>query len=716
MRKLPPVVRSRGRSHMGEWCNVAFVKGTVREIAAALGTVLGEEGRAVVAAPPPRARPRSDAMQYGDGESAPVWGVALAPGADGWVVVRTAPGELLCERASDELGETRLAKLARALGSGAEAFQLNLYDGVAMVLLEANAKARTRACGYTLDEPTRWQSFELTEHETSFGLLAGVPPDARERIRDASSVDAAEGVCTIMGGDNVAFTLNGAVLDALICHRPVSGDGVQLMYFARAAPAAEARPPLAIEVRESVFSPETGPRDALTPAPWGGWPPQRRLHLLCGGGEAWITGSWISAPDARRGGALLDALARWLGVDAEAARGGASLLEPLFCTLEAERDAIMLHLGERERVTLRVRFERRARPARAAVDETDPALRERVVRLLGPALRDGVRARSRSRARWRKLAGASAPLVERWSRFTDEPVRVAYGAGFVGEKLVAGAWRGDRGVCLVADTPGEAAHDVVTFEGLVSALAPAPVGGIVAACVTRSTRLLPSPGIGSDDEAAIVLVDLAKRTTKTLVAKGVDPFTAIVWAPEGDALAVRLAREGASLTAVFELGREGAKPRFESLPGVEPVAWDARGLLLVARDYHTFGPPAYGRWSAGREAEPCEAEHTSPDGALRVALREDALVVRDASGAERSWRLGSKDGSLVGFHTGPIWPTARSIVVAADDPCLIDLDSGAIRLLAPAARAFAPCAASASGLRFAAFHREGNLVWGTKSD
>jgi hypothetical protein len=76
-----------------------------------------------------------DPMQYGKGEEVERWGVAGFLGAPGWVVLRTAPFELLTQGAPPLLSQL-VARLH------VPAFQYNVYDGDSHVLFEVDATGR----------------------------------------------------------------------------------------------------------------------------------------------------------------------------------------------------------------------------------------------------------------------------------------------------------------------------------------------------------------------------------------------------------------------------------------------------------------------------------------------------------------------------------------------------------------------------------------------
>ncbi len=689
---------------MGEWRNVAFVRGTVDGVAEALARTFEGEGRGLVPRPAPRRPGTLDPMQYGNGASAPIWEVALVPGEDGWVVVKTAPFELLCERRGedegDELTTPRLAALTRTLGT--EGFQLNLYDGVGLVLLEANAGGKVRVSGMADDE--HWHGVRLEGDEAQFTLLRDVPAAARRGLARVSAVDAMDRVCAALAGDNASATDN-RVNGALVQHAPLPIEGARVLTFARDTPGPSPQHPLAVELAE-ISWPPSAPRAKLTPERWGGWPAHRALRILLGGGEMRLVGGSLSAPDEARGAAFLEAFARWLGVTLPPAPGAPVILERVSASVESRRGRLDVRVGSSASATFRLVL---GEGGRATIAEVDTDARERLVRLLAPALRDGLRSGRRAKV----APSETQPVVPHWTPFTDEPV-YASGAGFAGETLVAGAWRGHRGVVLARGPEDDACRDLTTVpEGLVAAFAVSPRGDLAAACVTRAAEERNAPGIGGDDEASLLLVDLRTGAKSVLVPDGVDPFTTIMWAPEGDALAYAV-RDGRGRVVVCDVthGPRRSRPRFESVEGADMLAWDEDGLLLAVRGRDWFAPPTHLRWTGGREAEPCEVWHASPDGDRRVALREGELVVRARGAEDQRMPLSNKDLSLLASKQGPLWIGPTRVVLRGDAPRVVALDTGEVTPFAPRARDLVPIARSASGQRFAAFHGQGQLLLG----
>lgn len=679
-------------ARVGEWGNTAFVRAPVEVVRAALGDVVAGEGRVVVPAPAPRRPKRVDDMQYGDGASCALWGVGVLPGEGGWSMVQTAPLELLAETPEGS-DAPRLAALARRLET--DAVMLCMYDGVGLVLLEADAKGRIAVSGIgdPSRDPTRWQGRRIRKHEPRF-TLADVPAEAKTAIGHRSTPRAFEAVADALGGDNARYAGNEIAVPFLVPHQPIEVAGAAVVYFARGVASADPRPPLAARFEELSWTSRT--RERLVPEKWGGWPEGRRLRIAVGDGEMWMTGNAIVAPDRARGTALLEALGRWLGASAPAPADPPGLLAPVFCALERDGDALLLRIGERTAATLRLQV-----GPEGTIEEVDPADRERLLALLAPALRDGPGAK-------KKRVPDAPPLVRDFRRVTDDPAHVAPGAGFSADRIVAASWRGAECAVWIADEPGAPPRDLCAMKGVAAVLSPSPRSPLAAMCLT-TPKGRPAGGIGSDDHAALVLVDLRTGTAKAFLAGEVDPFTGIVWAPDGERLALRVkAARGARVTRVVEVGRGRALYTTEPAAGLEPLAWDADGLLLVRRDFHAFGPPSFRRWRDGAAVEAVE-RYRSPDGRATVVPSGREVVCDDPDGQHRV-KIGARWIAQPGQP--PVWIGPRRLALRGDGPAVLDVARGTVGPLAPAARHLEPAAASASGALLLAFLGEGNLVWG----
>jgi len=216
---------------MGYWTNTTYLNHPRHEaVAAELARLIEVEGRRRVARPPERIPERYDPMQYKGAEENALWGIAVFPGTGGWSVIKTAPLELLGERAKGKQ-RMRLAELCSALGCAG--FQYNVYDSSAAVLVEVDSAGTVLVSGIPYgieDEPDR-----ITFH--------GEPWDVLERfevrfeilpLEAGPDFDAmAERLAQELGGPNSAFCDNLTSVVTLKRHLPLAAAGGIELYLER---------------------------------------------------------------------------------------------------------------------------------------------------------------------------------------------------------------------------------------------------------------------------------------------------------------------------------------------------------------------------------------------------------------------------------------------------------------------------------------------------
>lgn len=226
---------------MGYWENTTYIRhGSVKEVAHALDAVLEEEGMRRTAAPSPRTRLLVEPMQYDGGLDNDLWAFALFPGGREWVVIKSAPLELLAERAAGS-EHMRLADVCRALG--AIAFQINVYDGSDVVLVEVSKDGAVLMSGFNgqSDNPMEWNGIEVTgeriqpmfELHDLGHLIAG----------NFSGDDFAQAVAREIGGKNASYCDNLVAVDTLICHKPFDAPNGQSLYYGWNGPSRQKRTP-----------------------------------------------------------------------------------------------------------------------------------------------------------------------------------------------------------------------------------------------------------------------------------------------------------------------------------------------------------------------------------------------------------------------------------------------------------------------------------------
>lgn len=226
---------------MGYWENTTYIHhGDVAAVARAIEQVLAAEGMLPVPAPPPRTRGVFEPMQYDVALDNDLWALAVFPGAEGWCVVKTAPLELLSQRAAGS-PRMRLADVCIALG--ASAFQANLYDG-ATVLAEVSAQGEVMISGFNgqSDDPMDWHGIEVEEEriEPAFELhdLAHLAPDGRGDLFAAATARE-------IGGANAAHCDNRTCVVTLICNEPLAIDGGRSAYYRWQGPSRQKNQPRA---------------------------------------------------------------------------------------------------------------------------------------------------------------------------------------------------------------------------------------------------------------------------------------------------------------------------------------------------------------------------------------------------------------------------------------------------------------------------------------
>lgn len=244
-------------------------------VASALKTLCAAEGMRLVDRPPPRERMGFEPMQQEDALRNNLWAVAVFPGARGWTVIKTAPLELLAEKAPGH-GEMRFAELCRAVA--APGFQLNVYETTGAVLVECDGEGRTLLSGMGFGskhpdmtfngEPLsedrlelRFDVLPLQEHldrcKRSLRAMAeeleklGVPaPDVPGDIIDNEVMaydEVARSLARALGGRNAEHCDNLTSVETLVSHQPVQAGSAVELYFewpARDRPEPPRRPAL----------------------------------------------------------------------------------------------------------------------------------------------------------------------------------------------------------------------------------------------------------------------------------------------------------------------------------------------------------------------------------------------------------------------------------------------------------------------------------------
>lgn len=228
---------------MGYSENTSYVNcGNTQRVADQLTKLFQNEGMQLVPRPQQRERMWCEPMQYNSALENNIWGLAIFPGAADWTVIKTAPLELLGERAPGK-SMMRLVELCSTLK--APGFQINLYDGCQIILVETNDLGDYRLSGFGRGDiynpdPLQFYGECLTEDriEVRFELLPlqkYINDSRLAKFPHGISLDAetlAHNFSHHFGGTNEDFCNNSTSIDTLISYKPFAAKlGIQLYFI-----------------------------------------------------------------------------------------------------------------------------------------------------------------------------------------------------------------------------------------------------------------------------------------------------------------------------------------------------------------------------------------------------------------------------------------------------------------------------------------------------
>ncbi len=188
---------------MGEWSNTCYVQLSDKmRVAEAVSRIISLDGFVPTQVPPQR---ESGLFAKWPGEEAhePVWEVAVFSGSPGWSFLATAPTELLCAARGGE-PRPRLAELCMRLG--VDAFQVNLYDGSGLTVLECARTGEFHVSGFMMesDDPMRFHGFKVQQLESGVYLL-DLPSELCAAFEGYDSLGTIQEVANFLGGENAGF-------------------------------------------------------------------------------------------------------------------------------------------------------------------------------------------------------------------------------------------------------------------------------------------------------------------------------------------------------------------------------------------------------------------------------------------------------------------------------------------------------------------------------
>ena len=245
---------------MGSWSNASYVNhGDLDAVERALTEMFAAEGMQPIPRPPENKEHEFHSpMQYRRAAENDLWAVALLPGREGWTIIRTAPFNLLCERAAGA-NRIRLASLTASLGC--QALVYNLHDSTEGLLIEAlptgeyalsgfipNPEPRGASMDY-YDEPyggddncqeyfRLLDAHDIARPEASDGnrrviqAMANNPYPSIQQWPDHEEITLA--IADALGGPNAEEGDNRIMVNVLIQNKPMDIPGGRSLYYVRA--------------------------------------------------------------------------------------------------------------------------------------------------------------------------------------------------------------------------------------------------------------------------------------------------------------------------------------------------------------------------------------------------------------------------------------------------------------------------------------------------
>lgn len=221
---------------MALWENTVYLACDARErVAQALTALFGAEGMQPSPPPAPRERQAVEPMQYAGALDNDLWALALFPGAPGWSVLKSAPLDLLVERAADAQ-QMRLAALCARLNCIALHFAC--YDGDIMLTEVArNGEVLLSGIHTPGSDPLCRHGETVAEANYRAGVRRLSLPRPVDFAAGAERASAALG--EMLGGPNAAARDNLVCVQTLIEHQSLTASGAQALYFRWSGPSRE---------------------------------------------------------------------------------------------------------------------------------------------------------------------------------------------------------------------------------------------------------------------------------------------------------------------------------------------------------------------------------------------------------------------------------------------------------------------------------------------
>jgi len=314
--------------------------------------------------------------------------------------------------------------------------------------------------------------------------------------------------------------------------------------------------------------------------------------------------------------------------------------------------------------------------------EKDEDYREDLLAVLAMALRDGTPARRSPGSD--PLVASAEPLfglfqpVARGNRLRS---MVAIEGGFLAaHEINKGGRRGSE--VLLWKHPREAPRQVATSQGVFDGILPAPGGKV---CVLAIAYPRSEFGVTRNDPGELVVLDLGDGSIARVVDGNAFGFTGAV-APDGRHVAIAQAK----VTHVYDLTSRKLMASTAPALDLAPLRWSAEGLLLQHLDFGSDkAAVTLYQWQPG-QGEPRELPGPlpSPDGRYQLAATKEGLTISGPGGTRQVNPARPEDAEAfnpVRPEDDPRWLGSQHLVVTLDEPMALDLATGKLHYLFPAA-------------------------------
>ena len=212
---------------MGYWENTAYINSpSTKEVIEELTSMFADEGMVLVPSPHERKSQYYEPMQYATALKNDLWGIAVFPGNENWVVIKTAPLELLGEK---EPNENRIRFVLLCSRLNCSGFMYNLYDSGPEILIETDGTGQYKVTGYGYNDPLDYYGEKLDESffEIQFTLL----PYQYILEKYSCGDDRANAFAEEFGGKNMRYCDNLTSVETLICHKPLQANCGEALYY-----------------------------------------------------------------------------------------------------------------------------------------------------------------------------------------------------------------------------------------------------------------------------------------------------------------------------------------------------------------------------------------------------------------------------------------------------------------------------------------------------